>query len=59
MSAIFVSETLTPLDLSFATAGRARGEPGLPLKFRSRDQDWKVAALVRERLSPRGGPVLP
>jgi len=43
---IFVSEPITPLDASFDASGMARGEPGLPKKFRWRKRDWLVAEIL-------------
>ena len=46
MKPAFVSEPLTPLEESFDTAMMARGEPGLPRKFRWRRKEWEVAVLL-------------
>lgn len=46
MRASFVSETLTPLEASFDTDMMARGEPGLPHKFRWRTKEWEVAEVL-------------
>jgi phosphoribosylglycinamide formyltransferase-1 len=46
MSASFVSEAMTPLETSFDPAGMARGEPGLPHKFRWRKKEYLVAAVL-------------
>lgn len=46
MAVTFVSEPLTPLEGSFDTSGMARGEPGLPRKFRWRKRDWEVGAVL-------------
>lgn len=48
MPATFVSETITPLEASFDTAGMARGEPGLPQKFRWRKKDFVVAEVLEQ-----------
>lgn len=46
MPSSFVSEPLVPLDASFDTSGMARGEPGLPQKFRWRNKEWTVAEVL-------------
>jgi phosphoribosylglycinamide formyltransferase-1 len=46
MPASFVSEPITPLESSFDPAGMARGEPGLPHKFRWRKKDYVVAEVL-------------
>jgi hypothetical protein len=46
MRRTFVSESITPLEASFDTRMMARGEPGLPHKFRWRDQEWNVAEVL-------------
>ena len=43
---MFVSETLVPLEASFDTAMMARGEPGVPLKFRWRKRAWDVVQVL-------------
>ncbi|MCE0484006.1 MAG: DUF6504 family protein [Methylacidiphilales bacterium] len=48
MTSSFVSETITPLEGSFDTRGMARGEPGLPWKFRWRRQEWEVAEVLEQ-----------
>ena len=48
MSESFVSEPITPLDASFDTAGMARGEPGLPHKFRWRKTEFAVARVLEQ-----------
>ena len=48
MPASFVSEPITPLDASFDTAGMARGEPGLPRKFRWRKTEYTVARVLEQ-----------
>jgi len=42
----FVSEAITPVDASFDTASMSTGEPGLPLCFRWRDADYRVARVL-------------
>ena len=44
----FVSEPITPLEASFDTAGMARGEPGLPRKFRWRGREFTVAEVLEQ-----------
>ena len=44
----FVSEPITPLDASFDTRGMARGEPGVPLRFRWRKKDFAVAEVLEQ-----------
>jgi hypothetical protein len=48
MPSTFVSETLTPLEKSFDTAMMARGEPGLPHKFRWRKREWEVVQVLEQ-----------
>ncbi len=43
--ATFISEPITP-DASFDPLTMARGEPGLPGKFRWRGRDWIVAEVL-------------
>jgi len=43
MPSTFVSEPITPIDASFDPSAMARGEPGLPQKFRWRKKEWIVA----------------
>ena len=45
MPATFISEPITP-DASFDPLAMARGEPGLPEKFRWRDREWIVAEVL-------------
>jgi phosphoribosylglycinamide formyltransferase-1 len=49
----FVSESIIPLETSFDTDGMARGEPGLPKKFRWRKKDFIVAEVL-ERWKEHG-----
>ena len=48
MPSSFISEPILPLDASFDPAGMARGEPGLPQKFRWRNQDFSVAEVLEQ-----------
>ena len=45
MAASFISERLTP-DASFDPLAMARGEPGLPAKFRWREREIVVAEVL-------------
>lgn len=45
----FVSEPLTPVAGTFATAAMASGEPGLPARFRWRGVEHEVAAVLETR----------
>jgi hypothetical protein len=42
----FISEPIVPLDASFDTTGMARGEPGLPRKFRWRKKEFHIAEVL-------------
>ena len=42
----FISEPITPLDQSFDAARMAAGEPGVPHRFRWRQQEIAVAAVL-------------
>jgi len=44
----FVSEPITPFEGSFDTAMMARGEPGLPHKFRWRKRKWEVVEILEQ-----------
>ncbi len=44
----FVSEPIVPLDASFDTAGMARGEPGIPHRFRWRKKEFAVAEVLEQ-----------
>jgi hypothetical protein len=44
----FISEPITPVDASFDPAGMARGEPGLPAKFRWRKKEYSVVAVLEQ-----------
>jgi hypothetical protein len=45
MPATFISEPITP-DASFDPLAMARGEPGLPERFRWRGREWIVAEVL-------------
>jgi len=53
MTTSFVSEPIVPVEASFDTAGMARGEPGLPRKFRWRKKEFVVAEVL-ERWKEQG-----
>lgn len=42
----FVSEAIEPIDGTFDTAGMARGEPGLPGRFRWRGREYAVDEVM-------------
>ena len=44
----FISEPIFPVDASFDTGGMARGEPGLPQKFRWREKEFAVAEVLEQ-----------
>jgi hypothetical protein len=46
MSVFFVSEALVPGEAAFDTRAMARGEPGLPRKFRWRDRELTVTEVL-------------
>ena len=48
MPGAFISEPILPVDASFDTAGMARGEPGLPRKFRWRKKEFLVAEVLEQ-----------
>jgi hypothetical protein len=48
MPVSFVSETIIPIDASFDTSGMARGEPGLPHKFRWGKKEFMVARVLEQ-----------
>lgn len=48
MPVSFVSEPIIPVDASFDTSGMARGEPGLPQKFRWRKKEFVVAEVLEQ-----------
>jgi len=43
-----IAETITPVEGSFDTAGMARSEPGLPGRFRWRDDEYIVAEILNQ-----------
>src|ERR1700733_1752567 len=49
----FISEPILPVGGSFDTDGMARGEPGLPQKFRWRKKEFIVAEVL-ERWKEHG-----
>ena len=53
MVASFVSEPIVPIKASFDASGMARGEPGLPQKFRWRNKEYVVAEVL-ERAKEHG-----
>src|SRR5271170_913428 len=53
MAASFISEPIIPIEASFDTSGMARGEPGLPQKFRWRKKEFVVAEVL-ERWKEQG-----
>ena len=48
MPASFISESITPVEGTFDAGGMARGEPGLPRKFRWRKQEYTVAEVIEQ-----------
>ena len=44
----FVSESITPVEGTFDTAGMTRGEPGRPAQFTWRDKEYTVAKLLEK-----------
>ncbi len=48
MPASFISEPIAPLGGSFDPAGMARGEPGLPHKFRWRKREFTVGRVLEQ-----------
>ncbi len=44
----FISEPITPIDRSFDASMIARGEPGLPRKFRWRKKEWMVTEVLEQ-----------
>ena len=48
MPSSFVSEPILPVEASFDAGGMARGEPGLPQKFRWRKKDYVVAEVLEQ-----------
>jgi len=48
MTISFISEPILPLEASFDPSGMARGEPGLPQKFRWRKTEYAVAEVLEQ-----------
>ena len=48
MPSSFVSEPILPVGASFDAGGMARGEPGLPRKFRWRKKEFIVADVLEQ-----------
>jgi len=48
MPASFISEPILPVEASFDAAGMARGEPGLPRKFRWRKKEFIVEEVLEQ-----------
>jgi phosphoribosylglycinamide formyltransferase-1 len=48
MPSSFISEPILPVEASFDTAGMARGEPGLPRKFRWRQKEFIVEEVLEQ-----------
>jgi Family of unknown function (DUF6504) len=48
MPSSFISEPIVPVEASFDTGGMARGEPGLPQKFRWRKKEFIVAEVLEQ-----------
>ncbi len=48
MSEQFISEAIEPDGSSFDTAAMATGAPGLPGRFRWRDRDYAVRAILKQ-----------
>jgi len=44
----FISEAIIPVDASFITSSMSSGEPGLPARFRWRDTEFEVAAVLEK-----------
>jgi hypothetical protein len=53
MPGSFISEPIVPVEAGFDTGGMARGEPGLPQKFRWRKKEFIVAEVL-ERWKEHG-----
>ncbi len=53
MPGSFIGEPILPVEASFDTDGMARGEPGLPQKFRWRKREFTVAEVL-ERWKDHG-----
>ena len=48
MPSSFISEPILPIEASFDTSGMARGEPGLPQKFRWLKKEYIVAEVLEK-----------
>jgi len=48
MPSSFISEPILPVEASFDTSGMARGEPGLPRKFRWRQKEFMVEEVLEQ-----------
>ena len=48
MPDVFISEPIAVVGGEFDTAGMARGEPGVPLRFRWREKEYAVAAVLEK-----------
>jgi phosphoribosylglycinamide formyltransferase-1 len=48
MPVSFISEPIIPLDASFDTRGMARGEPGVPHKFRWRKKEFHIVRVLEQ-----------
>ena len=48
MPSSFISEPITPVKGTFDPAGMARGEPGLPQRFRWRKKEYAVAEVLEQ-----------
>jgi hypothetical protein len=46
MSEEFISEPIEPVAGTFDTAAMTRGEPGLPKRFKWRDEEYVVAGVL-------------
>jgi hypothetical protein len=53
MATSFISEPILPVEASFDAGGMARGEPGLPRKFRWRKKEFIVEEVL-ERWKEHG-----
>lgn len=48
MPSSFISEPITPIDGSFDTMAMARGEPGLPHRFRWRKEEFLIIEVLEQ-----------
>ncbi len=46
MNEEFIAEPIAPLGRSFAVTPMARGEPGLPARFRWRDREYRIESIL-------------